>query len=60
MDEKLLEWQSEYSLENLKTVGYQGGYPIIEFKKMAIVLKHFQKRKSTKYYVELKWLREWN
>ena len=48
MDEKLLEWQSEYFLENLKTVGYQGGYPIIEFKRNSYSFETLPKKKIDK------------
>ena len=32
-DKKLLCWSQKYNLENLIVAGYQGGYPIIQFKR---------------------------
>ena len=32
-DKKLLCWSQKYNLENLIVAGYQGGYPVIQFKR---------------------------
>lgn len=31
MEEKLKVWQKKYQLKNLNIIGYQGGYPMIQF-----------------------------
>lgn len=31
MEERLEYWCKKYNLKNLKVVGYQGGYPMIQF-----------------------------
>lgn len=33
MEEMIKSWSEQYNLNDLKVVGYQGGYPIIQFKK---------------------------
>lgn len=33
MEEKLQQWEKIYQLKELRHIGYQGGYPMIEFKK---------------------------
>lgn len=33
MEERINEWSRQYGIEEMKIVGYQGGYPIIQFKK---------------------------
>lgn len=33
IDDKIVTWSAKYRLEELKLVGYQGGFPIIQFKK---------------------------
>lgn len=33
MEERIKEWRTQYNIENMKIVGYQGGYPIVQFDK---------------------------
>ena len=33
MEERINEWSKQYDIEDMKIVGYQGGFPIIQFKK---------------------------
>lgn len=49
MEEKLKEWEREYNLNNLKIIGYRGGYPMIQFDKednMSII--HMSEREINK------------
>lgn len=33
MEDKIREWSAQYRIKDMKIVGYQGGYPMIQFKK---------------------------
>lgn len=36
MEEQIKEWQQKYSIDNIKLVGYRGGYPMFAFDKRKI------------------------
>lgn len=33
MEQMIKEWSEEYKISDMKLVGYQGGYPMIQFRK---------------------------
>lgn len=36
MEEKIKEWQEKYNIDNIKLVGYRGGYPMFKLDKRKI------------------------
>lgn len=49
MEEKLQTWAKKYKLDNLRLIGFQGGYPMIEFlKKEESVWEHLKESKLNK------------